>query len=374
MADRVHGNSEVIELLEIYLDVARNNDFGHVAIAMVGHPSAGTDKPVGAMDFAGENSLQLQAKEALGVLTKRLDDSLKNWALPPQDENLDASYACYNAAFGPLGYDFVVWLIDREMVRRRAGAPAPLKVGFWLGKNEQASPNRDIRLMWLTKVFRPALGLIGAVEDEQAIYGGRTNVYVARPIVDASRAGEDVPIFKSPLRVKPRHVGAVTITLRESDHWPHRNSDLEAWLKFAEHLRDQGRRVVFVRDTAKAFEPLGDFMTDPLASKDLQIRMALYEGAEANLFISNGPATLALFSDRPWLQFIRPEDEKSAYRPATAKGFEATTGVKVGEQYPWSAADQRLVWATDTYENILAAWNGLELTERKPKWPVASSR
>ena len=179
-------------------------------------------------------------------------------------------------------------------------------------------------------------------------------LFVPRGIVAGAKAGETVPKLKSTYKghIEP---GAVTITLREASHWPHRNSNRIAWLKFALLLRDRGERVIFVRDTEHAFEPFADFQTDPLASVDLDYRAALYESARANLFVSNGPAGLAMFGDKPWLQFVTLEDE-DGYAPNTAKFWTENGGVAPGEQYPWSGSQQRLVWAPDTYENILEAW------------------
>jgi len=51
------------------------------------------------------------------------------------DETLDASHVCYKRRHtGPLGFDFIYWLVDAEMTRVREGAPAPLKVAFWCGQ------------------------------------------------------------------------------------------------------------------------------------------------------------------------------------------------------------------------------------------------
>lgn len=347
------GNADVIELLEAYLDVARKNDFGHVAIAMVGHPN------VAATDFAGDIALELSSRDALALLGKKLQTSIDNWTPPPRDETLGADYACYDMANGALGYDFLVWLVDAEMTRVREGAPAPLKVGFWLGADAQDRINRDRRRMWLEKLFRPLLPMIGAIEDSAALRGRASRVYVTNAIVAAVKRGEPVPRLRSgwPHKVEP----AITITLREAAHWSHRNSNLEAWLRFASYLRDKGERVVFVRDTAKAYEPLGDFLTDPLASTHLPARVALYENAKANLFVSNGPGSLVWFGDRPSLMFVALEQDGSSYTPNTREFLVKSMGLEPGGQYPWSRPDQKFVWTVDTFENIMAAWEELAI-------------
>ena len=342
------SNPEVIELLEAYLETARKHRFGHVAISMVAHPN------VCARDYAGDISLELGQRDVLATLHGLIDASIKNWTPPPRDESLDASYVRYNIANGPLGFDFLTWLIDAEMTRIRADAPAPLKVGFWLGKDADDRMNRDRRRMWLDNVFRPMLKLIGAVEDSTAIAGRCKEVFVPRDIVTASRAGEAVPMLK-PILPWPSH-GHVTITLREAAHSPHRNSSA-AWLVFASHLAHRGEEIIFVRDTAKAQDPVPGFRTCHEASHDLETRMALYAAAKTNLFVSNGPASLCFYSRAPWMAFITAQAEDQQENCNSPNFWRESFAMNPGEQFPWSAPDQRLVWKRDTYENLLSAWN-----------------
>lgn len=345
------GNQEVIDCLERCIDLAREKDLRHVAVALAGYPDNG------AVIFAGEIALAKVARETVEHLLRRMDETTASCAPPVRDAGLDASFHCYNVASGALGFDFLVWLIDAEMTRRRERARGPLKVGFWLGREIRGGQAEPKRRIWLDNVFRPALALIGAVEDERAVRGRQVENFTMKTIALAAKRGEAVPRFSSPHagRYEP---GMVTITLREATHWPHRNSNLGAWLRLASDLRAAGERVVFIRDTERAFEPLGNFETDPLASVDLVHRMARYETAKANLFIGNGPATLGVFSDKPWLQFVALEDDDSGYLPNTAKFWRDNHGIEPGGQYPWSRPDQRLVWAPDSYEQILTAFSG----------------
>jgi hypothetical protein len=286
--------------------------------------------------------------------------------MPPRDNALGADYACYVVPYSPLCFDFICWLIDREMHRIREKAPAPLKVGFFFGHDGKAGLDGDpFRIQMLEHVVRPALRLIGAVEDPAAIGGQFKGVFVPRDIVTAARNGEAVPILKATPHTKAdmatwaaNRVGLrpVVITLRESGHWTHRNSDLETWIKFARYLQSQGEKVIFVRDTAKADEPIEDFVICPRASRDLDSRMALHELAKMNMLSSNGPAGLLLFSRCPWLQFIDIKEEGFIYTPDTPRFWREKHNVEVGDQYPWSLPNQRIVWAKDTFDNIMGAW------------------
>src|SRR5262249_50425488 len=207
---------------------------------------------------------------------------------------------------------------------------------------------------WLNNVFRPALPLIGAVEDSTAMLGRHHEVFLPVNICHFARSGETIPRFRSHQRITSNDI--VTITLREAERWPHRNSNLEAWLGFAWYLEQQGEKVVFVRDTAKADQQLPHFKVALRAAQDLTFRLALYESAKANLFVSNGPGAFASFCDCSWLQFMDIKPDGHPYWIDTPGLWNQNMGIKVGEQWPWSRPDQRMVWKPDTYDNLVAGW------------------
>lgn len=130
--------------------------------------------------------------------------------------------------------------------------------------------------------------------------------------------------------------------------------------RFAFKLEAAGERVIFVRDTAKGNEPMTGFEICPQAALDLHMRVALYERAKANLFVANGPSILAAFMEKPWLTFVQVEPDDSNYKANTPAFWRMHVGIDIGEQYPWSRPDQRIVWQPDTYENICAAWEKLQ--------------
>jgi hypothetical protein len=332
-----------------------------IAICLIGcgRDEDGYPTNVQSRGFAGEALMEHELKKAIKNLDGELDQSIAAWQSPEQDQSLDASYVCYNMATDPNGYDFIVWLIAMEMRRVRLGAPAPLKVGFWTEFGKHRTPT-DTLSMWLNNVFRPALPMIGAVEDPAACRGRGTRHFTPRVIVEAAEEGEKVPLLRSVIQSN-QHPGSVTITLRESGKWPQRNSDLVAWGLFAEYLDRHGEHVVIVRDTAKADEPFGDFTTSPQASRDLDFRMALYENAKLNCFVSNGPATLAVHSKAPWMMFIPVEDQGSTYYANTPEFWDRYVGIEMGVgQYPWSGPNQRIIWKKDRFENIVAAYRESE--------------
>jgi hypothetical protein len=313
----------------------------------------------------------------------------------------NTSRVIYDLGKCPASWDFLKVLVAAEMGRRMTCSPQALRFGFRSGpnggfRNEIGGlPPHNSQAMF-DHVVRPALSLIGAFEDDSVLNGGAIEYdgYSMRPIVEASRAGADVPRFRIPLgyrtavdrwlrrgahavwsedgqmRVRlspPEDRGVVTITLREAAHWPHRNSNVEEWKRFAIDLWRRGFRVIFVRDTAHAAESLGEFEICPPASTDLLFRAALYDRAKCNLFVTNGPATLGIFGVRPWLMF-RPLNMPGdpAYNPAAPWWWKEYVGIGPGEHFPWSSEAQRIAWDVDSYPVIRAAWDEIEgVVERK---------
>lgn len=360
------GNDRVIQLLEIMLARAKEGRAGYLIAIMV----AAGENPFGG--YCGSSLLEPDCMRGLESMAGQMNSGALNRTMPPRDTNIPADCVCYNVPGGPLSFDFLTWLVDAEMTRRREGAPAPLKVCFWYGQDGQSGLEDDRRQGLMANVVRPALKLIGAVEDSTVTYGRAKEMFTTKDIAAAVRAGESVPKLRPSLdamRTVARWLKAdecdyraypVTITLRESEQYPYRNSNLNAWLCFATYLQQRDERVVIVRDTAKAKIPIMGFETYPEAAINLDIRCALYDRAKINMFVSNGPATLAYFSSRPWMMMLHLEPDGHPYTPNTPKFWQEQFGVEPGGQFPWSLPDQRIIWAKDTYENLVAAWNGRE--------------
>lgn len=265
----------------------------------------------------------------------------------------------YDLSTHPASFDFVLWLMTAETYRRARGFDA-LDVHFKNGPNEgfrndELPVDTEFKRALLENVMKPAARMIGATISDEP--GEDINLsYTGLDIVTAARQGAMVPFFsaswESRAAVKARYRAPyVTVTLREASYWPTRNSNIQAWQDFALWC---DLPVVFVRDTEKADEPMSGFLTDPKAAKDLDYRLALYEGAKVNLFVSNGPHAIALFSSCNWIQF---KQFAPGHKPSTPEWFANVIGVPEGTQYPWSHGFQKLAWCDDTLGNIQAAYS-----------------
>lgn len=145
--------------------------------------------------------------------------------------------------------------------------------------------------------------------------------------------------------------GHVTFTLRESAHWPPRNSHVVEWVKAAYELRKQGHRVIIVRDTCKADEEMGALETAPSASRNLEARAVLYRSAAVNVFVSNGPAWFCLALDAPTI-ILRPATD-GAGRLSSRRYV--VDHYKLGHGLPNAPAYQQLLWQDDTCADIVLA-------------------
>ena len=205
----------------------------------------------------------------------------------------------------------------------------------------------DERVKMRDRVAMPICRLLPAVRDVQVLntrpatgFGVGEIRHMWRELVQACRAGV------RPLRMLAvPDPNLVTITLRECEHWPERNSNVPVWLRAgAEIAREFGKRVVFVRDTLQAGCALPGAFVHTMASMHIPIRAGLYRSAYCNLFVSNGPAWLSIALDAPTMIF-KPVTERSS--PVSSAKFFEHCGVKRGGQLPGAPSYQRLVWSND---------------------------
>lgn len=187
---------------------------------------------------------------------------------------------------------------------------------------------------------RPEAGSIGFGKP---LYGLAQHVRALRSGIRPLRPQNEFPRF-------PKFV---TITLREAEHWPERNSNALAWYEAARRIDGMGYKVVVVRDTLRAREPVAGLTTNQIASHDLEYRASLYRAAYCNFFVNNGPAWFALALDAAAL-ILKPTTE-GLNRTCSASFFRQC-GIQPGGQIPGCPRWQQLVWSEDTTSAILDAF------------------
>ncbi len=297
----------------------------------------------------------------------------------------------YSKAFypDPPSHDFLVWLVIAELMRRHYKAPAPLKVRFGLikgrlgvydygpkgildGKAWPCDVDRAYYQTMLINVLRPAINMIGAVEEHPAFDSPWKLSQLERycewdyhigPLVDAAKLGYRLPQFSAPVwaheevREFLRSLGPkpVVITLRETRAQPERNSRIEDWLRFAASIA-RDHPILFLRDTARAEDQLSVFPTWPRASRNAYVRCALYSQAFVSMMVSNGPIGWCQFTDASFLSFKQLVTALPDWAHGQPLGWRDQAHLEVGDQYPWSSPRQRLTWMDDTFDELTKAF------------------
>jgi hypothetical protein len=255
--------------------------------------------------------------------------------------------AVYDLKLSPPTFDFIGFLVSAEMRRLKTGekglsvlfAPGP-ESGFRRDTLPPKEPAK--RRSMLENIVKPMCRLLpSCVEVSEVDAGviGKADFPLGWSAHSrAAHYGTEkfTPAYQEgcfPLRVDGvlSNRKLVTITLRQAEYWPERNSNVPAWESLATKLRDSGytMRVIRGSDLPNALE-----------------RAKVYASARLNLFVNNGPAWMATFMPQaPCLIFKMCTSE-----PCTEPEFFAGCGFPVGSQT--GRAGHRIVWANDDLETI----------------------
>lgn len=216
--------------------------------------------------------------------------------------------ALYDVSLDIVGFDFFNWLV-------RAAGDGATSVVFrdtFVKTNKWPEATAKRRLRSILQPGPALVGLPASVGNE-----GR-NLWSAHlgKLVRDVRAGKPIATLESVLPPGNAHY---TVTLRNTQRAPLRNSNAPAWRAFAAEI---GARVIEDYDDV----PIG-----------LHERMALYAGAEMNFFVCNGPMHLCSLSPYPLMCFAADK----------AIGAFENSGIAFGGQYPWMRENQRFIWEPD---------------------------
>jgi hypothetical protein len=288
--------------------------------------------------------------------------------------------ACYDLAQCPPTYDVVAFLARAEIERLSRGEegldlrilPGP-KNGF---RDDLLWPQDiGVRESMLKQIVWPMMEMLPSMKsirreitpnDATPYHGafGAHQYMISLPsIMDGLRHGCRPLRPVSPMEKDPK---LITITLRESDHHPRRNSNLGVWLKVAWELTKVGYSVTIIRDTARVDTPISFEgvnrnrpVVDKLASTDLHRRSQLYDAAILNLGVNNGPMWLAIFMNAPVMMFKVTTDIGGCYNDEFYRSY----GLNRGGQLPTSPVYQSLVWEDDIHAEsmVRTICNHLEL-------------
>src|SRR6266852_4302778 len=107
---QVHGNKEVIDLAKQIVRFAKTENLN-----WLGFVGAKAGDQIG-YGFAGNCGALDQGMKGLKVLFQNVKARYEERVTGVGDPNKDASYHEFNLATDPINYDFLIWLIDAEMI------------------------------------------------------------------------------------------------------------------------------------------------------------------------------------------------------------------------------------------------------------------
>jgi hypothetical protein len=162
----------------------------------------------------------------------------------------------------------------------------------------------------------------------------------------------------------------ITITLRRNNYDSSRNSNVEEWVRFAKFISEKGFAPVFIPDTDACFEHdprLDGFIVFEAPCWNLGIRMALYEEADLNFFVPNGPVSITQLNRK--IDSIIMKQVVPGSLHATPE-FNEERGISVGQKSYDMFDDQFqiLSWVDDKFENICEEFNRFLAEKSKSKY------
>lgn len=289
--------------------------------------------------------------------------------------------AFYDLAYGPVSFDFVTWLVRAMLEQQRAGCDrlhvviVP-KDGGLGGFARHWGKHDDEATRWrLQHIVIPAASLAAATVTmaPSALWAKRLQVDSERvqagpcwwpegkahfmgPLVEAGRRGEQIPMLRATDAAR-RYVAAfragrygplATLTLRNQETDPDRNTDPEEWTKLGAWLVSRGFDVVTLDEANEALAG-----GRACFEADVDLRLALYEAAAMNFIGNNGPQELLKFSATPYLAFGQ------ALGAGWREHFRKYFSMEVGDQLPWAQPNQRLVYQPATFAVMGRAFEAL---------------
>lgn len=266
--------------------------------------------------------------------------------------------AVYDLTVCPPTYDFISFLGEAERHRIAIGAEA-IDVIFQPGPadgfREDVLPDSNAsRIGMLHRVCVGACRLLPSVRNVEVLKSRRRiegdDVFPVGYAEKPELQNYGCSFFRTSSavlgssKIAQSHVKRchkrpyVTITLRQSSHWPERNSNVQAWEIAAGHIESLGFDVVWVHDSES--ESADQF------SWDVDLRLALYEKAEMNLGVNNGPMCMLFYANARYIIFkmVTPGI------PWCEPEFFTSIGMLEGDTH---GGRGRLVWGPDDAQTII---------------------
>jgi hypothetical protein len=402
-ADKAAGASHVAgHIADSYLSLATAFGFEKAAAGGPGPNRAASSQDAlaaalhGLADLATASrdlsSLQdlLVATLAPGEARNAAEDLHFNEPAP----DADTLFAFYDLKAGPLTYDFIQFLVLAEKFRN-VGGKRHLHVlivpgdhggfrSFSQRDRSMSDKHKEWRLRQLVMqscFLAPGCAGVTRFRSRSAAKAFRAQLaptavfppafdlehpfcpYLLGYVLQHVAQGPDIRALRAPpvasalVRRLYRDLAGdrpvVTITLRQSDFQPQRNSRADQWLALAASCRRQGLFPVVIPDTEAVLNGaaggLGDLPVCALAALSIGFRAAAYQESWLNMLANSGPYTLCLYNAAA--RFSMFKLMVPGVHTASAM-YHVGQGLMPGSQLPFAGKLQRLVWDDDSFEAL----------------------
>lgn len=303
-------------------------------------------------------------------------------------------YVVYDLAAGPITYDFIYFLMLAEHYRAMTGrlglyvvfVPAPGD-GFRRVSQRDRFLAYDRKLWRLLNLLAPCTSLVpncigmhvcASREDAATLLRDApadrvfppqysldkpTCPYLLPQVLQQAKQGPDIRALRAPplatalVQRRLHELGGgkpvVSITLRQSDFQPARNSNIAAWRQFAGACTQMGFHPVFIPDTEALLSDqasaLAEFTTLNLPALSVGYRMAVYEASFLNMLTNTGPASLCMF--HPAARSLVFKMIVAGTATCSAEYF-ISLGLLPGAQMPFAGPGQTITWQDDDAGSI----------------------
>lgn len=302
-------------------------------------------------------------------------------------DNSTQLLAVYDFAVAPTSFDFVNFMARAEQFRRDSGTSKMTVLfvldkagGFWNMEDRSTSRHRaraenlliPLCALWHADVLEGGPVTRSAATEFILNWKGptfpqnydpdlpETDSFQWSHIVASHYTGKKIPLWQAgqnnsarfrPAGLQSPHPFAL-VTLRQGADG--RRSNVESWAALAERLSSEGLRVGFVRDTdfldAPAPESIQRFEVFDDASRNPQLRAALYQEADLNLMHANGPMQLCWLGAKTRSMVFGIAND--AYAHGRAMPIRSM-GLNIGKPLPNHDGRHRLVWQPDDADTLL---------------------
>ena len=331
--DRGHAYAQPLNAGDQILRVAVYNRVFHASVAMVAQARA----------FPGL---------AAALAEKGVETHVHGHGLIPHiarmmqdDAETKAITAVYDLAVAPPTYDFITFLAAAEDYRKQQGAdvldiviqPGPI-FGF---RDDNLPPEVDEREAMLWRICVASTRLLPSVRNVEVLrerrevdaqfplgYAVETPIpcYGAMFFKGAEPVLHATPRARALAKAITGEAPYMVIPVRQAEYWPNRNTNIEAWKYAVRPFECMGWNVFWIPDTNGP--DVAGAKNVRAASLDIDLRLALYEGAQIVTGLIGGAACLAIFSEAKYLYFHAHE-----VGPTTETAYLERLGMDLREQW-----------------------------------------